>query len=62
MPACEQADEYALQHRVLPGDHAFDLEEGLLEQLALLRHGRLTHGTLLARGFSESSRAAVKPG
>ena len=34
--AREQADEDALEHRVLARDHALDLEEGLLEQLALL--------------------------
>ena len=29
----EQADEHALEHRVLPGDHAADLEQRLLETL-----------------------------
>ena len=36
MPAREQADKDALEHPVLAGDHPFDLEERLLEQLALL--------------------------
>ena len=49
--AGEQADEDALEHRVLPGDHALDLEQRLLEQLALLLYGGLAHGTLLARGY-----------
>ena len=30
----EQADEHALEHLVLPGDHAPDLEERLLEPVA----------------------------
>ncbi len=49
--AREQADEDALEHHVLARDHALDLEERLLEQLALLLYGRLAHGTLLARGY-----------
>ena len=49
--AGEQADEDALEHRVLPGDHPLDLEQRLLEQLALLLYGGLAHGTLLARGY-----------
>jgi hypothetical protein len=37
----EQADEHPLEHRVLPGDDAPDLEEGLLQlDLCLLRGGR----------------------
>jgi hypothetical protein len=51
MAAGEQTDEDALEHRVLPGDHALDLEQRLLEQLALLLYGGLAHGTLLARGY-----------
>ena len=35
VPAGEQADEDALEHLVLPGDHALDLEDGALEQLAV---------------------------
>jgi hypothetical protein len=31
VPLREQADEDALEHRVLAGDHAPDLEERLLE-------------------------------
>ena len=34
MPAGEQADEHALEHLVLAGDHPLDLDERLLEQLA----------------------------
>ena len=49
--ACEQADEDALEHPVLPRDHPLDLEQRLLEQLALLLYGRLAHGLLLARGY-----------
>ena len=55
--AGEQADEHALEHRVLPGDHPPDLEERLLEQLALLLYGgRLAHGrSLLAVSCRKSS-------
>ena len=49
--AGEQADEDALEHPVLPGDDPLDLEQRLLEQLALLLYGRLAHGMLLARGY-----------
>ena len=38
----EQADEHALEHRVLAGDHAPDLEERLLEPVPRL--GRRGHG------------------
>ena len=62
--AREQADEDALEHGVLPGDHALDLEQRLLEQLALLLYGGLAHGTLLARGYVPPSQAirAIKRG
>ena len=33
MAAGEEADEDALEHLVLPGNDAFDLEDGALEQL-----------------------------
>ena len=57
----QQADEHALEHRVLPGDHALDLEEGLLEELPLLLNGhRLAHGTLLARGFRQVKQSGGK--
>ena len=36
----EQADEHALEHRVLAGDHAADLEQRLLEPLLGLGGGR----------------------
>ena len=64
VPAREQADEHPLEHRVLSRDHALDLEEGLLEQLALLL-GRLVSLTARApcsRVAAESTRPAVKPG
>ena len=51
MAAGEQTHEHALEHPVLACDHPLDLEERLLEQLALLLYGRLAHGTLLARGY-----------
>ena len=31
VPAGEQADEHALEHLVLPGDDALDLEDGALD-------------------------------
>ena len=57
VPLREQADEHPLEHRVLPGDDAPDLEERLLE--AVLRLGRcdsgfgrlLAHALLPSRGF-----------
>src|SRR5205823_12657700 len=49
----EQADEDALQHLALPGDHAPDLEQGLLETLPRLlgrQDGRLfAHVSSLGR-------------
>ena len=35
VPAREQADEHALEHLVLPGDHALDLEDRALDDVAL---------------------------
>ena len=39
MPLRQQAHEHPLEHRVLPGDDAADLEERLLELLLGLRWG-----------------------
>ena len=50
----QQADEHTFEHRVLPGDHPLDLEEGLFEELPLLLNGhRLAHGSLLGVGFGK---------
>jgi hypothetical protein len=35
VPACQQADEDALEHLVLPGDDALDLEDGALDRIAV---------------------------
>ena len=52
VPLREQADEHALEHRVLPGDHAPDLEERLLEALLrLLRRGRVDGCSVTRRSF-----------
>ena len=58
MPLRQQADEHPLQHRVLPGDDAADLEERLLELLLRLRRRR----TAASSGCSvtcDSSLAAL---
>ena len=41
VPAGEQADEHPLEHLLLPGDHAPDLEQRLLELATDLFHWRL---------------------
>ena len=55
-PLREQADEHALEHRVLPGDHAPDLEERVLQAFPRLGCcggrtvlGGRAHGFLLDR-------------
>ena len=60
--AGQQADEHALEHRVLPGDHPLDLEEGLLEELPLLLNGVSLTARSLLGVFGKSSNPAVKPG
>ena len=54
MPLREQADENAFEHRVLPGDHAADLEQRLFETLP--RIGGWDRGD----GHEESSLIAGK--
>ena len=53
----EEADEHALEHRVLAGDDPADLEERLLELLLCLLRGRLrTIGfSVMRRPFSRGS-------
>ena len=51
VPAREQRDEQALEHRVLPDDHALDLVQGLLEARArVLEGGRLPTGVVHQTG------------
>ena len=64
--AGDEADEHALEHLVLPGDHALDLDERLLEESARLvgvalcgvgrRLGRRDGGLALRCGHVRSSR------
>ena len=39
VPAGEQADEHALEHLILPGDHALHLEQGSLDRLTAFARG-----------------------
>ena len=39
VPAGEQAHEHALEHLVLPGDHALHLEQGCLDRLTAFARG-----------------------
>ena len=39
VPAREQADEHALEHLILPGDHALHLEQGCLDRLTAFARG-----------------------
>ena len=39
MPACQQADQHALEHLILPGDHALHLEQGGLDHLTAIARG-----------------------
>ena len=52
----EQADEHALEHRVLAGDHAPDLEQRLLE--ALLGLGGVGGGRSSADAVTDASLVA----
>ena len=39
VPACQQADQHALEHLILPGDHALHLEQGGLDRLTAVARG-----------------------
>ena len=39
VPSGHEADQYALEHRVLPGDHALHLEQGGLDHLTAVARG-----------------------
>jgi hypothetical protein len=62
VPLRQQGDEHALEHLVLPGDHAPDLEEGLLQPLLRLggRQGRLL-GRLLGHANAPLLQVAAEP-
>ena len=56
VPLGEQADEHALEHVVLSGDHSPDLEERLLEAFAGLRRREGHRSSRVAVTFPPWSR------
>ena len=61
--AGDEADEHALEHLVLTGDHALDLDQRLLEQrarLALLALGRRRSGAVVVGSLSGADMCAPR--